>query len=86
MADLNIRNFPDDVMAHIKAEAASMRLTLREYCIGKLDTGASVNGKPADSKPATVGSTPTALASKEYLKSCTSCGALNGMHQRGCKA
>lgn len=46
MADLNIRNIPDDVMAHIKAKAAQARMTLRDYCIGKLNTGASVQLPP----------------------------------------
>ena len=79
--DLNIRNAPEALIKLLKQEALDRGITLREWVLQRL--GVPPEAIPQQGEPADVAE---ALRDFKPATSCKGCGALNGMHFRGCKA
>jgi hypothetical protein len=73
MGLIKLTGVPDDVHRRLKADAAAHGLTLTQWCIDKLSDTVHVV-------------IPAKYVVAEALGGCKSCGGLNGLHQKGCKA
>lgn len=102
MADLNIRNFPDELLKELKATAASEGVTLRDFTIMVIEAQKRRGGWTAapEKEPEPVKETVRRreasglghleteskhMAEPPQVAKCKECGALNGLHFRGCR-
>jgi hypothetical protein len=89
VADLNIRNVDSKLIARLKSDAALSGMTLREWCLQKLEGTAVAQGRERRPMPSKTGQTEVDGSSPSSGPSnishgCKTCGALVG-HQKWCK-
>ena len=98
MADLNLRNLDEKLIRKLKMNALASNQTLRDHCIELLKATRSQPQSTAKadaleqrgkrwSEERKVETQPAQQPEQaKPLKSCPSCGGLNGLHQKSCKA
>jgi hypothetical protein len=84
MADLNIRNAPEELIKLLKKSALEAGMSLRSYCLASLSQGLQ---NLDDLKLNAITIIPSQLEDAPHRSDCCcpNCGAIRG-HQKWCKA